>query len=57
MAYFMHLDVWPPKSSLTTPIPRNCVTSLWNAGEGLEHKVRQMVNTQKFQILKSQIVC
>jgi hypothetical protein len=45
MAYFMHLAVWPPKSSLA---PNSCVNSLWNVGEGLEHKVWQMVHTQKF---------
>jgi hypothetical protein len=47
MTYFMHLAVWPPKSSLTPNSKKLCDVTVEYGGGG-EHEVQQMVNTQKF---------
>jgi hypothetical protein len=52
MAYFMHLALWPPKSNLTPNSEKLCDVTV-ECGEGLECKVRQMVNTKKFRTSKS----
>jgi purine nucleoside permease len=56
MAYFMHLAVWPPKSSLSPNSEKLCDITV-ECGEGWECKVQKLVNTQKFKISKAYFVC